>query len=162
MAFEDLNRRAWFKSPGFLMAAALGAGASALTGAAVGIASARTDGSPQPASHGVGALSVIMQLPRELNMPAKPIRMATLDPAALRDQSTTAFSSDPEGDENLRIIDAQERRLQAMNDREAAAFAAQMRQTQAEDGTMAREVRTSVDAPVSPAGYATSNSTGVD
>ena len=92
-----------------------------------------------------------MQVPRELGSSVSALgRMTTLDPTALIEQSQIPVSSDPEGDQNLRIIDAQERRLQAMNDREAAAFAAQMRQTESEDSMMAKAARmTSDDVPAS-------------
>ena len=124
----------WFRDPRLLLASAAGVAAIAVAGAAVGIASARTNHPAVQAPISSGMLSVVMQAPREPGAPdTSPERLATLDPAALRAQAAVAPASDPEGDENLKIIDAQERRLQALNAREAAAFAEQMRQTETED-----------------------------
>ncbi len=152
----------WFKDHRLLIAGAVGAAAIALIGAAVGIASARTDTpsfKPTPSS---GELSVEIQAPRETRATVLTSgKMQTLDPAALNEQRAPAALSDPQGDENLRVIDAQERRLQAMNEREAAAFAAQMRQTQRDDAAMAREERgTQEDGSATPLGLSTSNTTG--
>ena len=154
--------RPWFKDKRLLLVGGIAAATLAIGGAAFGIAFARPDTPSAPALSG-GELSVVMQPPREPGQPTPTAgRMATLDETALHEQSAPTVSTDPEGDENLRMIDAQERRLQAMNDREAAAFAAQMRQTEAADGAMAREIRTTSEAQPSATGYATSNSTGID
>ena len=154
---SDQSVSPWFKRPVILGAGAVGAVAIAITAAAMGIASART-GVPDRPSFSTGALSVVMQAPPEPGTHTLASgRMATLDQANLAEQAQTPVSPDPVGDENLRVIEAQERRLQAMNDRETAAFAAQMRQTEAEDGLMEREVRTTNDTPLHT-GYTTSNS----
>jgi hypothetical protein len=154
------GRQPWFKNPRLLIGSALVAVTLALVGAAFGIASARTDRSA-PSAEPSGGLSVVMQAPRDTATPAStPGKLATLDAAALREQTSPDLSADPEADESLRLIDAEERRLDAANAREAAAFAAQMRQIEQSDRATGEHIRGADDtrATVQPA-LSTSNTT---
>ena len=137
--------RRWLETPGVLMASAIAIIGLALAGAAVGIASARTDARSLKTPHSNAELSVLIQSrPEPVRSESDVARMATLDRASLREQTVESASTDPEGDENLRLIDAQERRLRATNEREAADFAAQMRKTQTDDEQMERDAQREV------------------
>ncbi len=148
----------WFRKPRVLAIGAVLAAAVAMTGAAVGIASARGDGAQVEAPPSSGGLSVVVQPMKERGFLARGgPKLATLDPAMMQQVSITG--ADLAGDENLRLIAAQERRLTLMNAREAETFAAQMRQDRRDDAAMERETRApSEERPVA-ATSSTSNST---
>ena len=148
----------WFKDWRVLGVGAVFAVALALTSVAFGVASARTDGAGVEQRTSAGELSVVVQPAKERSVfTHSASKLATLDPAMAGQASDVR--SDQAGDENLRLIAAQERRLTLMNEREARAFADEMRQNRRDDSALERESRPSPDKPDAAKSYTTSNST---